>query len=263
MRKKGHLWKFGPNALGCPARTIFGHASRTGSVHRQGPTAGWVYLWDAGFLTAKFSPEAIMMQGVSSFVPTVKASTRLAGLSLLTLMMTGASYGLNATPSKASLKGMYVFQFTGVTLVGWSRTVTCQSGSTKWPPTTVRQQSANSQVVYGVFDFDGAGHVSGSYTSLHNLNQTASSDTIVIECTSHGGVIINQGHEVYFPAMTGTVQGSYSVQADGSGAIDLGAGNTPLEFVMGGSTSTGPISTILLHTPNASDDQSSGIAVHQ
>jgi len=201
----------------------------------------------------------------------INGALRLLIVASAILMMTGVAFG--ATPSKASLKGSYNFNFSKVRQASWYKNITCtyKSNTTTY---TVGGTSAYTEVDNGVTTFDGNGHVSITITQVHKeINQAETNATVGVTCSSKGGITTtSNGYIVYEAPQTGTETGTYTVSSNGTGAITIpGSNGGTLDIDVGGLSSTGIASTILLRDvptagsegPGSDDSLGTGVGVLQ
>lgn len=152
--------------------------------------------------------------------------------------------------SNASLKGSYVFYLEGGKQFSWGQTLNCGGQLQFWGGNQTR-----STAVVGVVNFDGLGNLSGTITQYGQLDQNASDASV-----SCG----NNGQGVFLTGQAGSLSGTYSIQANGTGTTTLtvsggGGGGNNGNFILtlaGNCTSTGVADTVLLtviKTDNAVD----------
>lgn len=171
-----------------------------------------------------------------------------------------AASSFAATPSNESLKGSYAFQLSTPKLAFWSNSKSCKQDGN-----TITYYASNwatySELVYGVATFDGAGHVSLTFTKEGEVNQDASNATIEITCTAQG--FTNTGGSiVYEPAQNGTGSGSYTVESTGSGSMTFSvagqSGSMTINFELAGFATNGVASTALLNFEEGQSDKRIG-----
>ena len=164
----------------------------------------------------------------------VKPSLTIAVL--LLFVLTG--YATTPTPSKASLKGTYVFQIGGIHQNNWGVTLTCGG-----QPVFMGGSDTRDQVAAGTMTFNGAGGVTGSFTMYGKLDQTASNATV--SCVSGGSA-------VYQAPSGGTLTGTYTIQSSGKGTMNIAVTPSdgpaaPLILTLaGGCNSMGIYNTVML-----------------
>ena len=197
---------------------------------------------------------------------TYPGRTRVSGLlkfliaALTIAVMCGVAFG--ETPSNASLKGTYSFNFSVSKEAYWSKSKTCTHNNvtnTYW----VNAQTTYTELNYGTATFDGAGHVTLNMNDAHQFDQAASDASISITCAAGGGVNSNSGQLVYSPLSTSKISGTYSVSSNGSGSITLPDGGGSVEINVGAVGSNGISTTFLMRSPPSDDNLGTGMAVLQ
>jgi hypothetical protein len=170
------------------------------------------------------------------------------------------------TYSNANLNGSYSLQFANPSADSWSKTVSCPTNSSI--TATGGGSMTITSGVYGVITVDGSGNVASfSVTEFGNINQTASNNTVKITFNSSCQASINNGEIVYKAPTVLTGTGTYSVQSNGTGTMNLTpTTGQPGSFVfqLAGTASTGLSSTALLSSAIVNGKNiGTGIAVHQ
>jgi hypothetical protein len=154
---------------------------------------------------------------------------------LLLFALTSAA--TTPTTSTASLKGTYVFMFSNTKTVVWGQTLTCSG----FPSGFYGGSRTEAGTVMGTLTFDGAGGVTGSFNEYGKIDQTSSDNSV-----SCG----NNGNAVFFPSVTGTLTGTYTVLANGTGTLNATtSGSQVVSFnllLAGNCASTGVNDAILL-----------------
>lgn len=137
-------------------------------------------------------------------------------LAICTLLaLASASF---ATPmSNASLKGPYSFQLASPHQGYWNVNFICYDNSNNPYNVNFGGNSVSTDSAVGVITFDGKGHATGTFTEYGKFDQAASAATVVTGCNGAG----SSGHAVYDAPFTGTFTGTYSVQANGTGALTI------------------------------------------
>jgi len=164
-----------------------------------------------------------------------RASLAISVLLLFAL----TSFATAPTPSKASLKGTYVFQLAGPHQNNWGATLTCGG-----QPTFMGGSDTRDRVEAGTVTFNGTGGVTGSITEYGRLNQAASDATV--SCSSGGNAVYNA-------PSSATLSGTYSIQSNGKGTMNVtltpseGPNDSTLNLTLaGGCNSMGIYNTALL-----------------
>lgn len=177
------------------------------------------------------------------------------------LALASASF---ATPiSNASLKGPYSFQLASPHQGSWNVNFTCYDNSNNPYTVNFGGTSISTDSAVGLMTFDGKGHVTGTFTEYGKFDQAASTATVVTGCNGAG----SNGYAVYDPPTMGTFTGTYSLQANGTGAMTIaisGGDTSGMILQIGG---TAAIRTTVLMTGIDSSTNNkvdvSGIAVLQ
>jgi hypothetical protein len=157
---------------------------------------------------------------------------------IILLLLVLSSNATTPTPSKASLKGIYVFQMGGARQNTWGVQLTCGG-----QPVFVGGTDTRDQAVAGTMTFNGAGGVTGSFTQYGKFDQTASNATV--SCVSGGNA-------VYEAPSSGSLTGSYTIQSNGKGALNItvtpssGPVGTFTLALAGGCNSMGIYNTVML-----------------
>jgi hypothetical protein len=179
-------------------------------------------------------------------------------------VLSNAAYAF--TPTEATLKGVYQFQFSQTGLDVWSNTISLTCFGKKYTVTAGGQTVATS-VTYGTFTFNGAGAVSAAYTESGQFDQAASDSTVSVACSSNpdSPYVVNVGHAVFSGGTEGAGTGTYTVHANPGGAGDGGAisigSGVPIDFALTGLNNSNIAGTLLLRQMKNSGNASLGIAV--
>jgi hypothetical protein len=150
---------------------------------------------------------------------TLKATAPVALIALF------AASSNAATPSNASLKGSYNFHIATAKEAYWSKSKACTYKgvtNTYWAD----NWSAYTEIIYGVATFDGAGHVSVTFTQMGEVNQAASNGSIVITCSGNG-YTSSGGNLIFETPAGGTAAGTYSIASTGSGSMTISIVSCP------------------------------------
>jgi hypothetical protein len=164
-------------------------------------------------------------------------------ISILLLFVLTSS-ATTPTTSNASLKGTYVYMWSGAKERFWGAQLTCGGQSVFMGGSEVAMEA-----VVGSATFDGQGSMTGTFTDYGNFDPASSNATV--SCTSNG-------HAVYFPPTSGTLTGTYSVQANGTGTITdtLSNGTGPFTTqisLVGNCASTGVNDAVLMAIPDSNN----------
>jgi hypothetical protein len=179
-------------------------------------------------------------------------------------MLAGACFAATPAPTDASLDGAYVFHFSSVKEVYWSKSVTCH-----YPTATYTfgggGQSVDNEIITGEATFDGKGHVSISFTDYHKFDESASNASVSVSCPAKAGAQpnIDNGQLVFEAPSSGTYTGTYAVNSKGSATITLSDGEGSLGLSLAAFNSAGLSTTVLIDNPDGADGFLSGIAVHK
>ncbi len=162
---------------------------------------------------------------------------RLTSAICTLLLFALTSYATSPTTTNASLKGTYVFLMARSANNSWGQNLNCGGSYVFMGGSETRVDA-----VIGTMAFDGLGGVTGSYTEYGGFDSTSSNNTV--SCTSNGNA-------VYFGPESGTLSGSYSVAANGTGTATItpsGSGDTVniQMSLVGNCASTGVNDAILL-----------------
>jgi len=191
---------------------------------------------------------------------------RLASSVLIGFVMLVAANAATPTPSKASLSGTYVFQTTTVNEVYWNKTVSATCAGTKYT-LTLGGQSASTQLNEGTATFTGTGTFSATMTQYGNFDETDSNNTVSITCTGNKNspYTYNTGHAIFYPPQSNTASGTYTVNSNGKGTMDVGGQSGDVfNLSLGQLSSTGVAQVFLItQVTDSPGAASNGIAVHQ
>lgn len=184
----------------------------------------------------------------------------------LGLFLACAAYAATPTPSKASLSGTYAFQMTTVNQLYWNKTVSATCSGTKYT-LNLGGQSVGTQLYEGAVTFTGSGTFSLTMTQYGNFDQTDSNNTVSIACTGNKNspYTTNNGSAVFYSPSTVTGSGTYTVNSNGTGTMDVsGQGGAVLNLTLGQLNSTGVAQIVLLRLVTGEPGEpSTGIAIHQ
>jgi len=190
---------------------------------------------------------------------------RLASSILVALLLSSAAYAAT-TPSKASLSGKYFFQVTTVNQVSWFKTVSATCFGTKYT-LNLGGQSVGTELYEGVVNFTGSGTFSLTMTQFGNFDQTSSNNTVSITCTGNKNspYTYNNGSAIFFGPQNATASGTYTVNSDGTGVMNVsGPDAVVLTLSLGQFSSAGVAQAALIRqTTDQAGAASSGIAIHQ
>ena len=178
------------------------------------------------------------------------------------LLLVLAGNGFAATPTNASLNGPYAFQFSTSKEAYWFTSKSCIYKGVQHGYST-GGQTTYTELNYGTVTFDGKGHVTLNMTDTHQINQAATNATATIVCNSNGTATTHSGNIVYEPPVSGTMTGTYSVSADGSGTITLPDGQGTVDLELSLFNSAGLSTTVLMRSPATDNNYGTGIAVHK
>jgi hypothetical protein len=150
---------------------------------------------------------------------------RCASIALIALFLVCAAHA--ATPSDASLKGVYAFQFSNVQQVGWYKTVSATCFGTLYTM-TIGGTASDTEINAGTFTFSGSGTFSFSATKYGQFDQAASNNTPTMTCTGNARqpYTYNSGYPVYFSPSAQSGSGTYHVGSLGNGTITPAGSNT-------------------------------------
>jgi len=127
-----------------------------------------------------------------------------------------------ASPSNASLKGVYAFQISEVQQVSWNKTVSATCFGTTYT-TTIGGQASDTNITAGTLTFSGSGTFSLSATEYGKFDLAASNNTPTITCTGNPQqpYTTNAGYPVYFASSAQSGSGTYHVGTGGNGTMTL------------------------------------------
>jgi hypothetical protein len=200
------------------------------------------------------------LQGISIGRKEFSAVLRLLIAAAAMAVMCGVAFG--ATPSDASLKGTYFFNFAITKGAFWSKSKSCTyKGITN--TYTVNAQGTYTELNFGTATFDGKGHVTFNMNDEHQFDQAASDASISIVCATTGGITSNSGQLIYEPTVTGTNTGTYSVSSNGSGTVTLSDDGGSLDISLGAYGTNGVSTTVLMRSPATENNLGIGSAVLQ
>ncbi|MGB6688900.1 MAG: hypothetical protein WBE76_13785 [Terracidiphilus sp.] len=190
---------------------------------------------------------------------------RIAFLASLLLLLSGAAPA--ASPSKASLKGAYFFQFTKADSISWGKQLSVKCFGITYNE-FVGGSQANTQMTYGTMTFSGSGTFSVVQTEAGDLNQSASNDTVSLSCTTNPKqpITSTSGNPVFEVGTTSTLTGNYTVDSNSTGVLTLaGSDNKGVDLKLGAFNSDN-IATVVLMIQlkaNGAGENSSGVAILQ
>ncbi|MGA3195942.1 MAG: hypothetical protein ABSD39_13155 [Terriglobales bacterium] len=189
---------------------------------------------------------------------------RRIGIFAVSLFLSAACFGASTTD--ASLKGVYTIQLSSAHFNSWSASLACPDNQT----VTFGGNNVNNQSVQGVMTLDGKGNITaGSYTQYGQFDQALSNATVQPSCTPGQG---SNGYAVYDPPTTGTLTGTYTVEANGAGTMTLDPstnnGPVPGFYIQLSGTAAVKTTIFMVEVDGKSDDQPnreeiSGMAVLQ
>jgi hypothetical protein len=152
---------------------------------------------------------------------------------LTSVLMLLPCAGYAASPSNASLKGSYAFQFTQTQTVTWSRSISIKCSGTTYSVTPFGQ-SIGTQILVGTMTFSGSGTITISYTEYGVFNQDASNAAASASCTGNPNapVSYNPGNPVFDNDITESNSGTYTIGSSGSGSLTLAAKGSDKETIL-------------------------------
>jgi hypothetical protein len=183
-------------------------------------------------------------------------TTSLACLILL------SSFAFGATPSNASLKGTYAFNYQNAETNTRYAVVSCVNFKGLLPAGSV----THTPVQDGTIVFDGKGKATFTGTQYGHFNQALSNATVVWGCDANGNpVITNFGSAVYDAPVAFAGTGTYSIQTNYTGAMTITSGGVASGFVLrlaATNATTAFASQVLFHglnTDNSSEGSGTGV----
>jgi hypothetical protein len=135
-------------------------------------------------------------------------------LAWLLCALSVAAFG--ATPSNASLKGIYGVNYASANNNAWYAVVSCPNFSGQ----VYAGSETSTDVVDGTMTFDGKGIVTYAVTEYGKFDQALSNATVTWTCSPQGNpVITDPGNAVYDAPTAATGTGTYAIQSNYTGAL--------------------------------------------
>lgn len=185
--------------------------------------------------------------------------------SLLASLILLSSVAFGATPTNASLKGIYAFNYQNAETNTWYAVVSC----TNFKGSIQAGSITHNPVQDGTVTFDGKGKVAlATETQYGHFDQALSNATVKWTCDTHGNpVITNFGAAVYDAPAVITGTGTYSIQSNYTGAMTITVSGVSFGYILrlaATNATTAFASQVLFHGLNSDNSsEGSGIGVKQ
>jgi hypothetical protein len=178
-------------------------------------------------------------------------------LALSILVLTATAFAV--TPSNASLKGIYAVNYIGARYNSWYAQVSCRN----YTGPLYAGSTTSNEVEDVTITFDGKGSVTFSGYQYGKFDQALSNATPTWACDNNGNpYLTNNGHAVYDAPSVQSGTGTYSIQPDYTGAINLSGSNDTLILRIAGTNTKGFATNFMLHglkSDNTSDGDGFGV----
>jgi len=179
-------------------------------------------------------------------------------LCLVVLVLSAVAFGI--TPSNASLSGTYAINYHSASYNSWFAQVSCPhyTGSLYAGSTTT------NEVVDGKIIFDAKGSVpSFSVYQYSHFNQALSNATPTWACDPNGNpYITNPGYAVYDAPIPDSGTGTYSIQSDYTGQMNLSGVSGTFVLRIAATNTKGLASDFMFHgtkSDNSADGDGLGV----
>jgi len=157
------------------------------------------------------------------------------------------------------LRGTYAITSHQADYESWSALVSCPNYS-GW---IYAGSDVGNEATDGTITFDGKGGATYSITEYGRFDYDLSNQTATWACDNNGNpYITNSGHAVYDPPKSQNGTGTYTVQSDYTGRMDVGDPSSSLYFRLSGVNWIGPATSFTFHSvksDNSGGDVGTGI----